>query len=317
MKTMSVVTTLFKSEAYIEEFYSRIINELQKLQITEYEIIFVDDGSPDNSLDTALDLYKKDARIVVIKLSKNFGHHPAIMAGLEQSEGELVFLIDSDLEEAPENMSAFCQILEINDVNVVYGKQLKRRGGFFSFITGAIYYRTFRRLTGIMQPNDITTCRLMTRDYVNALILHQEKELSIGGIWLETGFKQIAAEITKEDNSETTYSFGKRLKTAVDAIASFSNAPLYLNFVLGIVILLFSFFLGCYFFITHMFLDTPVSGFASIAILTVFSFGIISFSNGINSLYLAKIFSEAKQRPRFIIQKKHPKRIGFNNDQAH
>ena len=297
------------SETTIKGFYERITKVLKHINIKNYEIIFVDDGSPDASLSQAKKLVNKDRRVVVVELSRNFGHHYAIMAGLEQSHGNLVFLIDSDLEEAPEILTDFYNTLSLNQLDVVYGKQQTRRGNLLSRLVGLLYYKSFRLLTNIKQPDNISTCRLMTRDYVSALLLHKEKELSIGGIWLETGFKQQAVDIVKGNTSKSTYTLRKRVKTATDAISSFSNTPLYLNFVSGTLIFIFSLVIAAYFLFWYLIYGIAVSGFTSTIILIALSFGALSLSNGINSIYIAKIFSEVKNRPRYIIRKVHSQKV--------
>ena len=126
---LSIVTTLYKSSPYIDEFYVRISKEAQKIT-NDYEIIFVDDGSPDDSLLKVVALYERDSRVKVVELSRNFGHHKAIMTGLSCAKGDFVFLIDSDLEEAPELLGSFWNELQKeDDLDVVYGVQEKRKGG--------------------------------------------------------------------------------------------------------------------------------------------------------------------------------------------
>ncbi|MDB2469658.1 glycosyltransferase family 2 protein, partial [Alphaproteobacteria bacterium] len=205
MKKISIVSTLYYSEETIEEFCDRVISEVERLPNCVPELILVDDGSPDNSRQLSLNLLKKDKRITLVELSKNFGHHHAMMAGLAQATGDFVFLIDSDLEEPPEVLREFFKCIKTEDLDVVYGKQKKRRGSLLSRFIGKIYYLTFRFLTGIDQPDDIVTCRLMSKGYVEALLLHKENELSIGGIWLQTGFRQKAVELVKGNTSKTTY----------------------------------------------------------------------------------------------------------------
>ena len=305
MKRISVVSTLYYSEKTVEEFCDRVISAVEELGDSVPELILVDDGSPDNSRQLSLNLLKKDKRVTLVELSKNFGHHHAMMAGLAQATGDFVFLIDSDLEEPPEALREFFDCIKNEDLDVVYGKQQKRRGSLVSRLIGKIYYLSFRFLTGIDQPDDIVTCRLMSKGYVEALLLHKESELSIGGIWLQTGFNQKAVELVKGNSSKTTYTMRKKLSTGVNAVTSFSNTPLYLNFFVGCLTLLFSISLILYYLLGYFINGNEISGFVSIAILILLSLGINAFSNGINSVYLAKVFLEVKDRPRYIIKKIH------------
>ena len=140
---LSIVTTLYKSSEYVEEFYKRITKEAKKIT-DDYEIIFVDDGSPDDSLKKCVSLHKQDQKIKVIELSRNFGHHKAIMTGLSYAKGDFVFLIDSDLEEDPEFLEIFWEELQSGeDLDVVYGLQKSRKGGWFEKFSGGLFYKVF------------------------------------------------------------------------------------------------------------------------------------------------------------------------------
>src|SRR5918912_1860756 len=162
---LSIVTTLYHSAPWLREFYARTKASAQKIT-DDYEIIFVNDGSPDDSLEVALSLYKGDTRVRVIDLSRNFGHHKAIMTGLAHAKGELVFLVDVDLEEEPELLEVFYDCLKERGADVVFGVQRRRRGSIFERFTGAIFYKLLRLLSDTHVPANQLTARLMTSDYV-------------------------------------------------------------------------------------------------------------------------------------------------------
>ena len=170
---LSIVTTLYQSAPYITEFHQRTSTAAQQLVGNDYEIIFVNDGSPDNSLELAVKITENDPHVTVVDLSRNFGHHKAMMTGLAHTKGERIFLIDSDLEENPEWLLSFTKQMETDTSDVVYGVQSKRKGGIFEKISGSLFYPFFRLLTGLNLPNNIVTSRLMSRRYVDALLLHQ------------------------------------------------------------------------------------------------------------------------------------------------
>ncbi len=299
---ISIVTTLFRSEPYIAEFIKRATSSAQKLADDSYEIILVNDGSDDNSLAVAVDIAAHDNHVLVIDLSRNFGHHKAIMTGLAHAQGELVYLIDSDLEEEPEWLSDFYDILKRDICDVVYGVQKNRKGGMFERLSGTLYYFLLNRLTRMNFPQNIVTARLMTRRYVQALVLHKEREMFMLGLWHITGFKQIAHVVKKHHNSPTTYSFSKKISLLVTSITAFSSMPLITIFYLGSIITLISFFCVAYICINWLFFANPPDGWASL-IASVWLLGgmIISFI-GIIGIYLAKIFSETKQRPYTIVR---------------
>ena len=298
---LSIVATLYKSAPYITEFHQRASVVAKQLVGEEYEIVFVNDGSPDNSLDVALKLTKLDNHVVVVDLSRNFGHHKAMMTGLGYATGEQVFLIDSDLEEEPEWLLSFAKQMETEESDVVYGVQSKRRGGFFEQATGKLFYKTFRFLTGIAQPNDIVTARLMSRRYVNALLLHQERELNIGGLWVITGFKQAQKIVQKHAISPTTYSLAHKLSHLVNAVTSFSSKPLVYTFYSGLFISITAITYIAYLTIRY-FIAAPPDGYTSIIASVWFFSGLIIFFIGLQGIYISKVFSEVKQRPYSIIR---------------
>ena len=229
---ISVVSTLYESERTLQRFYKLVSKEIKKIAAKDYEIIFVNDGSPDSSFDIAKKIATRDHHLSVIELSRNFGHHQAIMTGLSFAQGELVFLIDSDLEEEPRWLSIFHKTLTKKKCDVVYGVAKERKGTFFEKITGFLFYRVFRIITGLDQPNNICTARLMKRKYVKALLMHNEKEINFGGLCLITGFHQLAEQVQKNNSSPTSYSLAKKVSHAINAITSFSNKPLIFIFYL-------------------------------------------------------------------------------------
>ena len=299
---LSIVSTLYQSAAYIAEFHQRASAAAQRLVGDEYEIILVNDGSPDNSLDIAVQLTESDSHVIVVDLSRNFGHHKAMMTGLATASGQRVFLIDSDLEEEPEWLHDFTKQMDDETSDVVYGIQSKRKGGFFEKITGAVFYRVFRLLTGIAQPNNIVTARLMSRRYVDALLLHRERELNIGGLWIVTGFKQGTQTILKHSTSPTTYSLSRKFSHLVNAVTSFSSLPLVFTFYSGLLISISALGYIVYLTIRYLFIASPPDGYTSvIASIWLFS-GLIIFFIGVQGIYISKVFSEVKQRPYTIVR---------------
>jgi putative glycosyltransferase len=302
MTRLSVVTTLFHSEGYVLELYQRLTIEAKKLAGNEYEIIFVNDGSPDQSLDKVVEIAKKDGKVTVIDLSRNFGHHQAMMSGLSYAKGNLIFLIDSDLEEMPEWLSIFSLKMENTKSDVVFGIQEKRRGNIFERVTGEFFYRLFRLLTRLNQDNNITTARLMTKRYVRALLKYQESEINIGGLWILAGFKQESIAVTKVTSSPTTYSFGKKLDLFINAVTSFSALPLVFIFYSGVLISLTALLFIFWLLFRYMFYITPPDGYVSTIASVWFFSGLIILYAGILGIYISKIFIEVKNRPNIVIR---------------
>ena len=299
---LSIVATLYQSASYIAEFHQRASAAASQLAGDDYEIVLVNDGSPDDSLDLAVQVAESDGHVVVVDLSRNFGHHKAMMTGLAHAKGEQVFLIDSDLEEEPECLIGFSDQMLSEPCDVVYGVQEQRKGNWFERWSGQWFYRFFKALTGMALPENVVTARLMTRRYVDALLRHEEREVFMAGLWHITGFAQRPQIVEKHSTSETTYTFRRKMSLLVNSVTSFSNAPLVSIFYIGISISLFALFYIAYLSIHWIFLAKPLSGWTSVmASIWLLGGMIISFI-GVVGIYLSKIFSETKQRPYTIVR---------------
>ncbi len=299
---LSIVATLYQSAPYINEFYARASAAARQLAGEDFEIVLVNDGSPDNSLDLAIRLSEQDSHVVVVDLSRNFGHHKAMMTGLEYARGDLIFLIDSDLEEEPEWLLGFYEQMKQERCDVAYGVQERRKGNWFERWSGQWFYRFFRALTGLALPENVVTTRLMTRRYVDALLRHREREVFMAGLWHITGFDQRAQVIKKHSTSESTYTFRRKMSLLVNSVTSFSNAPLVSIFYIGISISLFALVYIAYLVTYWLFLAKPMSGWTSVmASIWLLGGMVISFI-GVVGIYLSKIFSETKQRPYTIVR---------------
>ena len=304
---LSIVATLYQSAPYIKEFYHRASAAAAQLVGNEYEITLVNDGSPDNSLDLAICLSQSDPHVIVIDLSRNFGHHKAMMTGLSYARGNHIFLIDSDLEEEPEWLLTFSQQMEQEQCDVVYGVQRQRKGDLFQRWSGQLFYYLFQVLTGLSLAENIVTARLMTRRYVAALLRHQERELMIAGLWFITGFDQRPQTIKKLSTSETTYTFRSKISLFVNSITSFSTAPLIGIFYTGIAISLLAAGYAAYLIVSWLFFVQPLSGWTSVMASIWLVGGLIILFVGIIGIYLSKIFLETKQRPYTIVRQVYGK----------
>jgi putative glycosyltransferase len=299
---LSIVATLYQSADYIDEFCARSSKIAQKLFADEFEIVLVNDGSPDNSLEVAVDLTERNSQVTVVDLSRNFGHHKAMMTGLEYASGELVFLIDSDLEEKPEWLESFYESFVERQCDVVYGVQKDRKGGLVERVSGGWFYRVFDLLTGMSLPKNIVTARLMSRRYVEALLMHRDREVFLAGLWHITGFEQLAYVISKGGESESTYTLKRKLSVLVNSVTSFSNTPLKFIFYVGVFISSIALISIAYLVVNKLIIAKPLSGWTSVmASIWLLGGMIISFL-GIIGIYLAKIFSEIKERPYTIVR---------------
>lgn len=299
---ISIVTTLYYSAPYLEEFYRRIRTEVDKIT-SNYEIILVNDGSPDNVLEVALSLYENDSQIRILDLSRNFGHHRAMMTGLRHSTGKYVFVIDVDLEEPPELLGrCWNRITEDQEIDVVYGQIEKKPQTFLRNLLSSSFYFIFNLLSPFAIPRCALMARLMKRRYVDALLTYTERELFIPAIWIDVGFHQVHIPARKTYKGNSTYTLKKRLIMAVDAIASFSNTPLLLVFYVGSAISAMAITFILYLILLKIFFSQIILGWTSIIASIYLMGGFIMFSIGVLGIYLSKIYTEIKHRPYSIVK---------------
>jgi len=300
---ISVVTTLYSSSPYIHEFYNRCLTSIRKTNL-DYEFVFVNDGSPDDSLQKVLNLANLDPRITIIDLSRNFGHHEAIMTGLQYCDGDYVFLIDCDLEEDPELFDIFWDKMQQDpQLEVVYGTQIKRKGGWFERTSGWLFYKIVSWLTSLNYPANSLTARIMTRTYVQAVTRFKERELEIWGVFVLSGFRQLAVPTNKGYKGSSAYTLTKKIRMAIDSITSLSNRPLYLAFVIGFLCFFFALVNVGVIVYKKMAQGVDIEGWASTVASIWLVGGLILFVLGIFGIYLSKMFNEIKARPLSIIRK--------------
>ena len=303
---LSVVTTLYKSKNFLEIFLKEISSAIETLAIEDFELVFVNDDSPDDSVTYLLKRKKDISQIKIIDLSRNFGHHYAIQAGLNYASGEYVFLIDNDLETPPSILvDFFNEIKKENTLDVVYGYQEARKGNFIEKKAGSIFWVLINKLSDTKIPHNILTERLMTKQYVNELLRLQDANLFIGGMFYWVGFNQKGISVKKgQREGASTYSVKRRAELMLQAITSFSGKPLEWLFYIGITISFFSFLFLVYLAIQKIIHQDEVQlGWTSIVAINVLILGIISTFLGLIGIYIFKIFKQVQGRPNAIIKK--------------
>lgn len=301
---LSIVTTLYKSAGTLEEFYRRACSAAAALT-EDFEIVMVDDGSPDGSLAIACRIADQDSRVRVVELSRNFGHHKALMTGLAHAKGELCFMIDSDLEEDPNLLQRFFAEIESSNADVVFGYQDSRKGNIGERVTGYIAYWLFNLLIAYPIPRNHITVRLMRRAYVDSLLLHREQQVVIGGLWVITGYKQIGIAVNKLSKGTSTYSLWRRWRMLMDSITSFSELPLVGIFYLGIIISALSVLIAIGLLVRKLFLGQVLAGWTSVMLSVWLLGGLLILCVGVVGIYVSKIFIETKNRPYAIVRKVH------------
>jgi putative glycosyltransferase len=273
----------------------------------DIELVLVNDGSPDNSLELALALHRADSRVTVVDLSRNFGHHKAMMTGLAHATGELVFLIDSDLEEEPELLISFHARLAQGDCDVVFGVQQARRGDLIERVTGALFFLLVDAFGDHRIPRNTVVARLMTRDYVRALVRHRDREFMIAHLWQVTGFRQVALPVLKLSHSPSTYSLRMRIEMAVKYLTTTSTKLLYFILYAGMIIFALSLLTIGYYIARYLLSGIGVSGYTSLIVSIWFFGGLTTFILGVLGIYVANIVSETKRRPYTVVRAVHRK----------
>jgi putative glycosyltransferase len=301
---LSIVTTLYRSAGTVDEFYRRVMPAAKAIT-DDIELIMVNDGSPDDSIDFALALHAADPRVVVVDLARNFGHHKAMMTGLAHVTGDLVFLIDSDLEEQPEDLALFHRRFMQGDCDVVYGVLESRRGGFFGKIPGALFFSLADALSDYPIPRNVFTARLMTRDYVRALVRHRDREFTIAYLGQVTGFRQQPITLNKLSLSPTSYTLRHRMEMAIRHITTTSSKLLYLVFYAGVSIFGVSACMILYYLGRYFTSGIGVDGFTSQIVSIWFLGGLITLILGILGIYIANIMAETRRRPYTIVRRLH------------
>ena len=301
---LSIVTTLYRSASHLDEFYRRAVAAGENLA-DHIEIVMVNDGSPDDSLDRALALHARDPRVVVVDLARNFGHHKAMMTGLSYARGDLVFLIDSDLEEEPEVLGRFVERMDQEDCDVVFGVQESRKGGIVERLGGVLYFSLIELLSDQKIPRNLITARLMKRDYVRALVRHRDREFVIAHLWAITGFLQVPLHVRKLSLSSSTYSLRQRIELAVKHVTTTSTKILYWIFYLGLFIFFASSIVILYYLIQYALTGSRVDGYTSLIVSVWFFGGLSTMILGVIGIYSANIMSETKRRPYTTVRKLH------------
>ncbi len=303
---LSVVTTLYRSKRFLERFLSEMLEAIEKTGFEDFEIVFVNDGSPDDSLDYLLTRKPEIPQIKILDLSRNFGHHYAIQAGLSYASGDYVFLIDNDLETPPSVLVPFFEELQKDEnLDVVYGFQEARKGGIVEKYSGKMFWVMINKMSDTKIPHNILTERLMKRHYVDALLRLQDANVFIGGMMYWVGFNQKGYAVKKgQREGASTYSVKRRLELMLQAVTSFSGKPLEWLFYWGLMIsigsILFLLFLAGK---KVIYGDEVQLGWTSIVAINVLILGVISTFLGMIGIYIYKIFRQVQGRPNAIVKK--------------
>ena len=306
MPKISVIIPVFNETEVIDVTYKRMKSVMDGIEM-EYELMFVNDGSPDDTEHKIAGYAKKDRTVKLLSFSRNFGHQCAISAGMDYASGDAVVVIDADLQDPPELIPKMIKKWQ-EGYEVVYGKRLKRKGEtLFKKATAKLFYRTLKHLTSVDIPVDTGDFRLIDRKVCDVFRRLQEKNRFIRGLVSWIGFRQTYVEYVREERlaGETKYPLKKMMRFAMDGILSFSYIPLKIASFLGFLISGLSFLYLIFVLIQKLFYPAGlVPGWTSIvAVLLIFN-GIILILLGVIGEYIGRIYDEVRNRPLYIIDKK-------------
>ena len=307
MKKISVVIPMYFEEKVVNECYNRTKNVLNKLSSYEYEIIFINDGSQDKTLELLEKIAKNDNNVKVLSFSRNFGHQAAVTAGLKFTTGDAVVIMDADMQDPPEVIEEMVKLWEEGN-EVIYAKRKVREGETkFKLFTAKMFYKMLNSLSDTEIPKDTGDFRLADKKVIEVIKQLPEHNKFLRGLFSWVGFKQIPLEYERKERfaGKTKYPLKKMIKLALDGITSFSTKPLKILGVLGIFSVLISFIILIYALISFAFnLNHLTPGWTSLMVTITFLGGIQLLSIWLISEYVGRIYDESKGRPEYIIDKK-------------
>ena len=303
MKKVSVVIPMYNEEEVVKECYIRTKVVLNGLNDFEHEIIFVNDGSKDRTLELLKKISDEDKNVKIISFSRNFGHQAAVTAGLKYVTGDCCLIIDSDMQDPPELLVDMIRLWEQGN-DVIYAKRKARKGeSKFKLLTAKMFYRILNGLSDVEIPKDTGADRKVI-DVINSMPEHNK---FLRGLFSWVGFKQIPIEYERQERfaGKTKYPLKKMLKLASDGIISFSTKPLKLIGGIGIISIFISIILLVYALVSYIFnLNNLASGWTSMMVAITFFAGVQLVSIWMMSEYIARIYDDTKKRPEYIIDKK-------------
>lgn len=302
---ISLVTPLYNEEKLIPQLIESLLSSLKNIS-EKFEIICIDDGSSDNTLELLLHERKKDERIRIVELSRNFGHQAAYTAGLEVSKGDYIIMIDGDLQDPPSLLNEMHQKLVSENLDIVYGKRIRRNENFSKKLSIKLFHTIFNKLSNINAPQNVGNFSIMNRKALNAFLLMKEKNRYLPGLRYFIGFKHSYVEYNRPDRElgEAKMGFVKLFKLAFDAIFSFSKIPLKFSLIIGLIGVLFS-FLGAGVVVYKKFIGVAITGWTSMMLSLFFLGSVQLFFLGIIGEYIYRIYTEVQNRPIYIIKQIH------------
>ncbi len=308
MEKLSVVVPCYNEQETVKIFYREVSQVLESMNV-EYEILFINDGSKDNTLSELIELYNEHRGIVkVIDFSRNFGKEGGLLAGLDNAQGDLVTVMDADLQDPPSYLPKMLEVMRTQQVDIVGTRRVNRKGeppirSFFA----RKFYQLINHFTEVEIVDGARDYRLMTRQVVDSILSLREFHRFSKGIFAWVGYKTVYLEYENVERvaGETSWSFWGLFAYAVEGLVAFTVAPLRIATICGLVVSLFAFLYMIFVFGKALLFGDPVAGYPSMVVIILFLGGIQLLSLGIIGEYLSKTYMEVKKRPNYIIRKKY------------
>ncbi len=304
---ISVVSPVYGCESGLYELYQRLSKTLSDIS-PNYQIILVNDQSPDQSWSIIQKIAQKDSRVLGLNLSRNFGQHPAITAGLDRAEGEWVVVMDCDLQDVPEEIPNLHEYALNNELDIVFARRAIRNDSMVKRLSSHLFHVALDYFSGTKQDPATANFGIFSKRVVKALCSLREpiRAFPVQIKWL--GFRRGSLDVrhASRAHGESSYSFGKQINLALNIILAFSDKPLRLAVKLGVTIALLSLIFTIYIILRSLVGGYSVSGYASLMASIWFLSGLLMFVFGVIGLYIGKIFEGVKNRPLYIIQSETP-----------
>ena len=302
---VSIVSPVYQEEEGIEEFHRRLVAAMEGVaDDVAFEVVYVNDGSTDRSLELLQKIAADDDRVCVVDLSRNFGHQVALSAGVDHARGDAVVVIDSDLQDPPEVIPEMIQRWR-DGFKVVYGVRISRAGETrFKLLTSKIYYGLMDRISEVPLPRQAGDFRLLDRKVVDVLDQMPERNRYVRGMVAWVGFPQCAVEYERDPRfaGTTNYTLGRMVRLALDGLTSFSDRPLRLATQLGVVVMALSFAVAAWTIVASIFdLGSSTRGWSSLMAVVLLLGGVQLLCIGVLGEYLGRVYRETKGRPLYVV----------------
>lgn len=300
---ISILIPVYNDQEVLDELNKRLVQVLPQL-CNEYEIVLVDDGSKDNSWTKIEELKKQNGYIVGIKLLRNYGQQNAIAAGLDHVSGDIVVIMDSDLQDRPEDIPKLIEALLQNDASMAIAKWKSRKDSFLKKFASRLFFNVSQRITKINHQPNLGVYRAIRKEVVEELKKYQEKTSSTLSLLYWIGMDYVTVELKRDERyaGKSGYTINKMMKLALDRIISFSMFPIQVAIYSGLIISILNFIFGLVLIVRRMY-GLVAPGWTSIIVLVLFLFGMNFLFLGMIGEYLGRVYLEAKQRPKYIIKK--------------